>query len=147
LLFAADIPSRPDIRPFDDKTNAVNITGQFGERRGTYSHNGTDYALRARTTVNATADGVVIACRWFAGYGFTVIIDHGTGLQTLYGHLDEPLCLRGFRVRKGEPIALSGNTGTTTGAHLHYEMRQSGRAIWPGTYQRQRGIEEGRIKP
>lgn len=166
FLFAANIPVRPDIRPFDDNDNPVNITTKFGDLRHKteiyslavnqewvlsrsdkyYSHIGTDYSLPLGTTINSTADGIVTLSKWLTGYGNTIIIDHGNGIETWYCHIDEFLVLKGQKVSKKQSIGKVGNNGSSIGAHLHYGMKKNDQWIWPGTFQRIRGIEEGRIK-
>jgi murein DD-endopeptidase MepM/ murein hydrolase activator NlpD len=123
----------PNIRPYDYDKYGYRVSGKFGEDRGGSSHSGIDYSLCLRTSVNATADGMVVACRMFNGYGFTVIIDHGnnfvetdnattiTNYKSYYAHLDEPLVLNGYPVYKGDIIALSGNSGNVQ-CHLHYSV-------------------------
>jgi len=146
FVFAANIPSRPDIRPFDDKATKFRITGTFGEQRDGRKHQGIDYAMLTGTPVIATADGIVTSAKWFNGYGMTIIINHGEGIETLYAHLDEFTKLKGAVVKKGDVIGYSGHSGNVP-PHLHYELRENGIAVWNGKYQRIRAIEEGRIKP
>ena len=76
--------------------------------------------------VFAPADGKVIWTGVRGGYGQVVVLDHGWGLQTHFAHLSKYLVERGDQVKRGEPIAEMGNTGRSTGPHLHYEVRQDG---------------------
>lgn len=85
-------------------------------------HDGMDFSCQLGTPVHATADGVVTMADWDGGYGLKVEIDHGYGFKTVYAHLSKALVSRGDVVAKGDDIALSGNTGGSTGAHLHYEV-------------------------
>jgi murein DD-endopeptidase MepM/ murein hydrolase activator NlpD len=100
----------------------------FGERTDPFSgegarHTGVDIAAPMGTPVKATADGVVISAGWNGGYGRCVIIDHGNGYQTWYGHLSKLDVIEGAEIRQGEILGLVGMTGRATGPHLHYEVR------------------------
>ncbi|MDR3607603.1 MAG: M23 family metallopeptidase [Oligoflexia bacterium] len=97
-------------------------------------HEGMDIANREGTPVRAPADGIVIFAGIKSGYGNTLIIDHGYGLETWYGHTRRILVSKGQRVKKGDNIALLGNTGRSTGPHLHYEVRVHGTPIDPLSY-------------
>ncbi|MCR4819771.1 MAG: M23 family metallopeptidase [Elusimicrobiales bacterium] len=103
------------------------VTSPFGYRvhplgLTSYRHSGVDIANSAGTPIVATADGVVRYAKWAQGYGFCVLIDHGFGYSTLYGHLSQILVKPGRRVRRGEEVAKMGTTGTSTGSHVHYEV-------------------------
>jgi murein DD-endopeptidase MepM/ murein hydrolase activator NlpD len=98
------------------------ITSRFGERRGSSVHKGLDIANRTGTNINATASGVVIFSGWHGGYGKKVIIYHGFGYTTVYAHLSSIYVNVGDEVTKGEIIGLMGDTGNSTGPHLHYEV-------------------------
>jgi murein DD-endopeptidase MepM/ murein hydrolase activator NlpD len=90
-------------------------------------HEGLDIANDVGTPVYATGDGVVeSAGRTSAGLGVTVVVNHGFGYTTVYGHLDRLLVRAGERVKRGALIARSGRTGIVTGPHLHYEVRYRG---------------------
>jgi len=97
-------------------------------------HQGLDFVANVGTDVYATGDGVVSYVGKRGGYGNVVEIDHGFGYSTLYGHLSKPLVADGQRVRRGQVIALSGNTGLSTAPHLHYEVRRNGVHVDPGEY-------------
>ncbi len=97
-------------------------------------HSGIDIANAADTLVQATAEGTVRFSGWSHGYGNMVVIDHGYGLSTLYGHTSKALVKVGNRVMRGQVIAYMGTTGRSTGAHLHYEVWRQGRPINPWTY-------------
>jgi murein DD-endopeptidase MepM/ murein hydrolase activator NlpD len=90
-------------------------------------HEGLDIANDIGTAVHATGDGVVVAAgRTEAGLGIMVVVSHGYGYTTVYGHLSRVLVRPGERVKRGATIALSGKTGIATGPHLHYEVRLNG---------------------
>lgn len=104
------------------------VTSEFGWRThpiyGTRRlHAGLDIGLDEGTKVPAALDGTVLVAEWISGYGYTVIIDYGNGITSLYGHLSEILVTPGQHVKKLEVVALSGNTGGSTGPHLHAEYR------------------------
>ncbi|ROS01130.1 murein DD-endopeptidase [Sinobacterium caligoides] len=92
-------------------------------------HNGTDFAVPPGTTVLSTGDGVVKRVVRHKYAGLYIEVDHGNSYSTRYLHLSKALVKRGQRVKRGEKIALSGNTGRTTGPHLHFELRRNGAAI------------------
>ena len=99
-------------------------------------HKGMDFSCDKRTPVYATADGVVEEAKWMSGYGYTVVIDHGYGYKTLYAHLFDKkfIVKKGQKVVRGEQIALSGNSGKSSGPHLHYEVIVKGRNENPINY-------------
>jgi murein DD-endopeptidase MepM/ murein hydrolase activator NlpD len=99
-----------------------------GDRR---FHNGLDFGAEYGSLIKAADNGVVIAAEWTGGYGNAVIIDHGNGLTTLYGHTSQMYVTAGQVVRKGQPIAAVGSTGFSTGPHLHFEVRRQGEPIDP----------------
>jgi murein DD-endopeptidase MepM/ murein hydrolase activator NlpD len=105
-------------------------------------HPGVDIANDPDTLISATADGTVLFSGWSHGYGNLVVIDHGYGLQTVYGHTSKALVRVGDRVVKGQVIAYMGTTGRSTGAHLHYEVRRQGVAVNPMQYLKVRGPGE-----
>ena len=110
-----------------------NITSNFGYRWGRL-HAGTDVGVPQGTTVRASRGGQVVTAGWVGGYGNCVIIDHGDGVSTRYGHLSQVLVSVGQYVDQGDQIALSGNTGRSTGPHLHFEIRINGEAVDPMPY-------------
>ncbi len=105
------------------------VTAGFGERMDPFSgedafHAGLDIAAPKGTTVEAAGDGIVLnAGRAEAGYGNEIVIDHGSGITTTYGHLSKIFVVVGQEVERGEVIGAVGMTGRTTGPHLHYEVR------------------------
>ncbi len=115
------------------------VTSPFGERRGwtarsgggIHQHNGVDLRASVGTPVMAPRESVVRSIRRSSGYGLVVELDHGHGWISLFAHLSKVKVYRGQRVHQGQVIALSGNSGKTTGAHLHWELRHQGRAVNP----------------
>lgn len=114
------------------------ITSPFGNRLhpvlGVYKmHTGVDIAGAGCNGKNvvAAADGKVITAGWISGYGNTVIIDHGGGITTLYGHSQKLLVKAGDQVTRGQAIMLVGMTGYATGPHLHFEVRENGKYVNP----------------
>jgi murein DD-endopeptidase MepM/ murein hydrolase activator NlpD len=97
-------------------------------------HSGLDFGVDYGTTIRAADSGVVIFADWYGGYGLAVIIDHGGGLTTLYGHCSELYVAQGQGVSPGQAIAASGSTGLSTGPHLHFEVRQDGEPVDPASY-------------
>lgn len=112
---------------------AFRYTSPFGLRWGRM-HEGIDLAGSMGSPVLATADGVVVFAGWESGYGQLVRIKHDFGLETRYGHLSEIRVKVGQRVSRGDRIGDMGNSGRSTGTHLHYEVRVNGTAINPMTY-------------
>jgi len=124
----AILTNTPSIRP----THSKLLTSGFGLRLDPYTdhqvmHKGIDFAADQGAEVVAPADGVVIFVGTRgSGYGKTVVIDHGYGVQTHFAHLSATSVEVGKSVKRGQVIAQVGNTGRTTGAHLHYEVRFNG---------------------
>ncbi|SLN29668.1 Murein DD-endopeptidase MepM [Roseivivax jejudonensis] len=109
------------------------FTSGFGRRWGRM-HEGADFAAAHGTAIYATADGVVVHAGWQSGYGRLVKIKHEFGIETRYAHNSQLYVEVGQRVSRGQKIAAMGNTGRSTGTHLHYEVRVGGRAVNPMTY-------------
>lgn len=112
------------------------ITSNFGLRvhpiLGTERfHAGTDFGAPEGTPIHASDRGVVLFAGWYGGYGNTVILDHGNGLTSLYGHASELYVQEGQAVQRGQAIATVGSTGLSTGPHLHFEIRQNGEPVDP----------------
>jgi murein DD-endopeptidase MepM/ murein hydrolase activator NlpD len=97
-------------------------------------HNGQDIAVPSGTPVLAADSGVVLVSGWKGGYGNFVAIDHGNGISTCYGHNSRLLVQVGNKILKGQTVAISGNTGLSTGPHLHFEVRRNGTPINPIPY-------------
>lgn len=115
------------------------ITSGFGPRRGiraggTRFHQGIDIAAPIGTEVIASGDGRVTFAGYRGGYGRALVIDHGFGISTVYGHNSQILVQEGERVRRGMPIAAIGMTGRTSGPHLHYEVQVDGIPVDPLRY-------------
>ena len=132
------LASTPAIRPVSRNVKSW-ITSRFGYRKSPFTgrrelHKGFDIASRKGTPILATADGVVT----FAGkkglLGLSIVIDHGHGMKTRYGHNHKLLKKRGDKVKRWEPIALMGSTGRSTGPHTHYEVHLNGIPVNPEKY-------------
>jgi len=108
-------------------------TSGFGMRWGRM-HKGTDFAAPHGTPIYATADGVVTHAGWLSGYGRLVKIQHEFGIETRYAHNSKLFVKKGQRVSRGQKISAMGNTGRSTGTHLHYEVRVGGKAVNPMIY-------------
>jgi murein DD-endopeptidase MepM/ murein hydrolase activator NlpD len=109
------------------------VTSGFGPRWGRM-HEGIDIAVPEGTPVVAAAAGVVIHAGWLGGYGNLVVVDHGGGLSTAYAHNSSFAVSVGDSVSQGEVIAYSGNTGNSSGPHVHFEVRVNGSAVDPLGY-------------
>ncbi|SEA55041.1 Murein DD-endopeptidase MepM and murein hydrolase activator NlpD, contain LysM domain [Desulfuromusa kysingii] len=112
------------------------LTSYFGMRKSPFSgrqvmHEGLDIAANTGTPVVATADGIVSRVRYSRDYGKMVVIDHGYGYRTIFAHNSKVLVKAGQRVKRGDMISQVGNTGRSTGSHLHYELRLNGVPIDP----------------
>jgi murein DD-endopeptidase MepM/ murein hydrolase activator NlpD len=128
------LASRPTVWPvrgwvssgFGDRSNPVTGKGGF--------HSGIDIANDQGTPIRATADGTVSFAGWEGGYGKLVVLNHGNGFSTYYGHLAEIKAGVGQKVVRGQVIGNMGATGNTTGPHLHYEIRLYGASVDPLKY-------------
>jgi murein DD-endopeptidase MepM/ murein hydrolase activator NlpD len=108
-------------------------------------HKGIDLAGPYGRRIVATGAGRVVAAGWnYGGYGISVVVNHGDGYLSHYAHASKALVRPGQRVRTGQPIALEGSTGNSTGAHLHFEIH---RGLWnqvnPASWLRTRGVRVG----
>jgi murein DD-endopeptidase MepM/ murein hydrolase activator NlpD len=124
----AALPSRWPIRGV--------VNSEFGRRVSPWTgaaehHGGLDIAAEIGTPVKAPAPGVVAFTGTMPDYGTTLVLDHGGEIKTLYGHLQKIQVLQGQKVDRGQQIALSGNTGRTSGPHLHYEITVRGQPVNP----------------
>jgi uncharacterized coiled-coil protein SlyX len=127
----AALPSRWPIR------GAVN--SEFGMRQspwssGTEFHSGIDIRAQQGTPIRAPAGGIVTIAGPYQEYGITVILDHGQDIKSVYGHLSKTNVKSGERVERGTVVGWSGNTGRSTGAHLHYEILVKGQSVNPRAY-------------
>ncbi|MFQ4144120.1 murein hydrolase activator EnvC family protein [Chlorogloeopsis sp. ULAP02] len=99
-------------------------------------HAGLDFAASYGSTIRAADSGTVIFAGWYGGYGRAVIINHGNGITTLYGHSSELYVTEGQSVQREQAIATVGSTGLSTGPHLHFEVRKNGTPVDPMAYLR-----------
>ena len=114
-------------------------TSGFGRRKAptkgaSTNHKAIDWATPTGTAIWASSGGTVSVAGWQSGYGYVVYINHPDGNQTRYGHLSKILVSPGQKVKQGQKIALSGNTGRSTGPHLHFELRVNGTPVNPYNY-------------
>ena len=114
-------------------------TSGFGRRKAptkgaSTNHRAIDWATPTGTAIWASSGGTVSVAGWQSGYGYVVYINHPDGNQTRYGHLSKILVSTGQKVKQGQKIALSGNTGRSTGPHLHFELRVNGTPVNPYNY-------------
>lgn len=128
------ISSMPTISPAKGIT-----TSRFGHRRDPITgsrafHQGIDISAAPGAPVYASADGIVTSAGWNGGLGRAVYISHGYGLSTRYGHLSRVAVEEGTKVKRGDVIGYVGNTGRSTGYHLHYEVHEDGKARNPMGY-------------
>jgi murein DD-endopeptidase MepM/ murein hydrolase activator NlpD len=134
-----------EIKRIQDATPSIcpveggRISSNFGYRQSPFNkrrefHCGLDISSPRGTPVKASADGVVTYCGYKGDLGKTVVIDHGFGIVTHYGHLSEIKTKAGQQVKRGEFIGKVGNTGRSTGPHLHYEVRLNSNPINPQKY-------------
>ena len=119
------------------------ISSEYGKRSDPFTgeekfHHGLDIAAREGTPIRAPMAGTVTFAGEKGGYGLTTILDHGNGLSTLYAHQRNLTMKAGDRVQRGDVIGKSGNTGRSTGPHLHFEVRQNGTSVDPMTLLKNR---------
>ncbi|HEY0358189.1 MAG TPA: M23 family metallopeptidase [Mycobacteriales bacterium] len=138
--FAAALDSAVNAGASFVKPLAGRVTSEFGPRWGTM-HKGLDLAAAAGSPIRAVTGGTVRRADWNGGYGNAVVIDHGNGLSTLYGHAASLNVKPGQRVNAGDIIAKEGSTGDSTGPHLHFEVRINDKQIDPRPWLTARGIK------
>ncbi|ANK85911.1 MULTISPECIES: peptidoglycan DD-metalloendopeptidase family protein [unclassified Rhizobium] len=130
------VRSAAESLPFRNPALGKEMTSPFGNRRDPFLgrlalHSGIDFRFSPGEKIRPTAPGKVISAGWTGGYGNMVEIDHGNGISTRYGHMSQVLVTAGDTVDRNDVIGLAGSTGRSTGTHLHYEVRQNGRAVDP----------------
>ena len=132
----AEVAAYPDGLPI---AGPIDISSEFGLRRnpfGGYSyenHQGTDFVGPYGTAIVATAEGTVGRAEYYGGYGNTVTVKHGYGYETLYAHMSKIAVESGAQVKRGDVLGYLGNTGRSSGPHLHYGVYYKGVAINPRT--------------
>ena len=127
----ASLPSRWPVRG--------TVNSEFGGRRSPWAkrsefHGGIDIGAERGTPVHAPAAGTVAFAGSHAEYGLTVMVEHGEDLKTIYGHLSKTLVAQGQKVARGAELGLTGNSGRSSGPHLHYEILVNGRSVNPRAY-------------
>lgn len=133
---ATELPDsfKINLRHFCMPTPSRVVTSNFGSRWGR-QHKGLDIKVYIGDTIRAAFSGKVRVVRYEAGgYGNYIVIRHPNGLETIYGHLSKQLVVENENVRAGQPIGLGGNTGRSTGSHLHFETRLCGVALNPALF-------------
>ena len=134
---ASCIPAIPPVNPDPKK---YRLSSGFGYRRDPFTgrskrHTGVDFALKPGNPVYSTGDGVVESVKFeLFGYGNQIVIDHGFGYKTRYAHMKSIGVAEGMKVKRGECIGESGNSGKSTGPHLHYEVIYKGSPVNPSNY-------------
>jgi len=133
----ADLSSTPSLWPV-----IGHLTSIFGQRMDPFSgegafHTGVDISSQYGDAVRATADGIVIEAGEHAGYGRLIVVDHGFGLTTYYGHLSSLNVIVGQQLKRGDAVGNVGVSGRSTGPHVHYEVRINGAPVNPMRYLRQ----------
>ncbi|MBQ7898656.1 MAG: M23 family metallopeptidase [Bacteroidales bacterium] len=130
----------PAIPPMNPDPEIYRFTSPFGYRRDPFTgrskrHTGVDFAMKPGNPIYSTGDGVVESVKFeLFGYGNQVVIDHGFGYKTRYAHLKSVGVAEGMKVKRGECIGLSGNSGRSSGPHLHYEVLYKGSHVNPANY-------------
>ena len=134
---ASCVPAIPPVVP---DRSIYRLSSSFGYRSDPFTgrskrHTGVDFALKPGNPIYATGDGVVEVVKFeFFGYGNWVLIDHGFGYKTRYAHLKSIGVAEGMKVKRGECIGISGNSGRSSGPHLHYEVMYKGNYVNPANY-------------
>ena len=130
----------PAIPPFSPEKGKYTLSSPFGFRSDPISgvtkyHDGQDFAMKPGTPVYTTGDGVVEYVKFsFTGYGNEILIDHGFGYKTRYAHMSVISVAEGMKLKRGDCIGESGNSGKSTGPHLHYEVLYRGERVNPMNY-------------
>lgn len=130
----------PAISPVVPDRKIYRLSSSFGYRKDPFTgrskrHSGVDFALKPGNPIYATGDGVVESVRFeFFGYGNSVLINHGFGYKTRYAHLKSIGVTEGMKIKRGECIGESGNSGRSSGPHLHYEVIYRGAHVNPANY-------------
>lgn len=135
----AEVAAYPDGLPIG---GSLDISSEFGIRRNPFggyayeTHEGTDFVGPYGTPIFATADGVVERADYHGGYGNTVTLKHGYGYETLYAHMSKLAVEAGDKVQRGDVVGYLGNTGRSSGPHLHYGIYYQGKAVNPRNHMK-----------
>lgn len=125
--------------PVGSPLDSVKVSSTFGIRRNPITrrwqnHKGMDLKGNRRDTVYSTADGIITKAGWSGGYGRIIVIDHACGYETTYAHLNRIIVNKGDSVNNNQAIGTVGNSGSSTGSHLHYEITRNKILIDPEGY-------------
>ena len=137
LVTITNAQNMPSMHPIDERAK---VTSTFGERVHPFTkqlkhHSGIDFAVPVGTPIRATADGLVlVAVEQQTGHGNHIVLQHDEEYSSMYANLNSFLVREGDRVKKGDIIAYSGNSGASTAPHLHYEVLKDGKAVDPESY-------------
>ncbi|MGE4274402.1 MAG: M23 family metallopeptidase [Desulfitobacterium sp.] len=121
---------------------AAPVTGPMTQDFGLLGHHGVDIAVPEGTEVIASRGGIVSKVWEDPIYGLAIMVDHEEGMQTLYAHNSKVLAMLGDSIPTGSPLSLSGNTGKSSGPHVHFEVRKNGKAVDPEKYVYFGGVAE-----
>ena len=133
------IPDQSNIHFRNPMKIPLVVTSKYGYRKHPISrmrkfHHGIDFRARKGTRTYACRDGKVVRAGWDPGYGNIVVVEHSGGYKTAYGHLSIIYVKVGQKVKKGHVLALTGNSGYSTGPHLHFEIRRYNKSVDPRRY-------------
>lgn len=127
--------------------HGYDFSAPYGLRWGKV-HAGVDLAAKEGTAYSAVHGGTVTLAGWYGGYGYAVIVDHGDGTETIYGHSSQLMVKVGQQVTAGETLGLVGDTGHSYGSHLHLEIHLDGEPLDPIPFLRDRGVDiQSEIEP
>ncbi|HEX8629154.1 MAG TPA: M23 family metallopeptidase, partial [Catenuloplanes sp.] len=137
---AGNAAARPEAEPWVLPLESYTWTSPFGVRWAEM-HTGVDLSAPEGTPYRAVHAGVVKEAKWLGGYGYGVVVDHGNGIRTVYGHSSRLMVRPGQQVKAGEVLGEVGSTGYSYAPHLHFELQVNGVAKDPVPFMRQQGAD------